>query len=104
MKSRRPTAFTRIELLVILAVLVVIVLFQPQGLLSGDRFLTSGAQTTNGLLTLATGASVSWLAEPHHSSGHAAWVDGSVTVFSNADWPSTLARSKSTPIRLAIPQ
>lgn len=50
----------------------------PQLILAGDRNLTNGTLTKNGILELTTNAPAGWTAELHREVGNVALADGSV--------------------------
>jgi hypothetical protein len=71
----------------------------PQGFLAGDRNLTNGTPTVNGILTMSTNTPVGWTHTMHRFCGNIALADGSVQQLSNSRLQSAVAGTN----RLAMP-
>jgi len=72
-------------------------------ILSGDRYLTSGRQLTNGFLELTPKDTVGWTKRYHDYHGYVAFGDGSVQQLDSAGLQKALRNSGVATNRLAVP-
>jgi hypothetical protein len=72
-------------------------------LLSGDRYLTSSWQPTNGFLELTSRDTIGWTKRYHDYHGYIAFGDGSVQQLDSAGLQKALRNSGVATNRLAIP-
>ena len=75
----------------------------PQGIVSGDRNVTNGTPTKNGILELTTNRPAGWTAEMHNQVGNLVLADGSVQQVSSAGLRAGIANANSFTNRLLMP-
>ena len=75
----------------------------PQAVLTGDRNITGGTRSPNGLVEFTGGKPVGWSSELHDGVGNVGMADGSVQQFSIAGLQQAFQQSSLATNRLAIP-
>lgn len=74
----------------------------PQSILMGDRNITNGTTSTNGILTIKTNDHVGWTKAMHRSQGMVVLGDGSVQQLSASRLTELMRNGES--IRIALPE
>jgi len=75
----------------------------PSAIWSGDRNLTNGAPTRNGILEVTTNQPTRWTAEMHHKHGNLLLFDGSVSQVNEAGLRKAIENSGAPTNRLQMP-
>jgi prepilin-type processing-associated H-X9-DG protein len=76
---------------------------QPQGLLAGDRNLTNGLMSADGVLKITTNRAAGWTKEIHQFSGNIAFADGSVQKLTTKRFQEMLRTNGVPDGRLVFP-
>lgn len=78
----------------------------PQRFLDGDRNVTSGSASENGILKLIPGGPAGWTAVMHHNKGNLGLADGSVQQCSNSGLRNALLNSgdPTNTWRISLPE
>jgi prepilin-type processing-associated H-X9-DG protein len=75
----------------------------PTAFLAGDRNITNGLKSVNGILELTTNQNISWTQDLHNNQGNIGLADGSVQKVSNNALKTLVAHTGFATNRLLMP-